>query len=92
MNIDVRLDQDAQSWLTAKGFAPTTLFQPTPGAMEGNHVTPPLGEAINIDVASSQIDLGVVQGFTSDVTNVGHAAGEFQGDGFRLRPPSRWGN
>ena len=70
MNVDVRLDQDAQSWLTAKGFAPTTLLQPTPPKMEGEHVTPPLGEAINLEVHSSQIDLGVVQGFTSYVTNV----------------------
>ena len=70
MNIDVRLDQDPQSWLTAKGFAPTSLFQPTPRAMEGEHVAPPAGEAINIDVASSQINLGVIQGFTSYVTKV----------------------
>jgi translocation-and-assembly-module (TAM) inner membrane subunit TamB-like protein/AsmA-like protein len=70
MNVDVRLDQDTQAWLTAKGFVPTTLFQPTPRAMEGEHVTPPPGEAINIDVATSQIDLGVVQGFTPYVTNV----------------------
>jgi hypothetical protein len=70
MTLDVRLDQDAKSWLTAKGFAPVTLFQPTPKAMEGEHTTPALGEAINLEVASSQIDLGVVQGFTSYVTNV----------------------
>ncbi|HEY3159472.1 MAG TPA: translocation/assembly module TamB domain-containing protein [Vicinamibacterales bacterium] len=70
MNLDVRLDQDAQSWLTAKGFAPLGLFRPTPKAMEGEHTTPPPGEAINLEVASSQIDLGVVQGFTSYVTNV----------------------
>ena len=70
MNVDVRLDQDPQSWLTAKGFAPTTLFQATPPKMEGEHVAPLPGEAIDIDVRSSQIDLGVVQGFTSYVTNV----------------------
>ncbi|HYS27507.1 MAG TPA: translocation/assembly module TamB domain-containing protein [Vicinamibacterales bacterium] len=70
MNLDVRLDQDAQSWFTAKGFAPTTLFQPTPKAMEGEHAAPRDGEAINLEVASSQIDLGVVQGFTSYVTDV----------------------
>ena len=70
MNVDVRLDQDPQSWLTAKGFAPTTLFQPTPRAMEGEHVAPPLGEAINIEVATSQINLGVIQGFVPYVTNV----------------------
>jgi hypothetical protein len=70
MNLDVRLDQDAQSWLTAKGFAPVTLFTATPKAMEGTHDAPASGEAISLEVASSQIDLGVVQGFTSYVTNV----------------------
>jgi translocation and assembly module TamB len=70
LTLDVRLDQDAQSWLTAKGFAPVTLLQPTPPAIGREHVEPPPGEGINIDVASSQIDLGAVQGFTSYVTNV----------------------
>ena len=85
MNLDVRLDQDARSWFTAKGFAPTTLFQPTPRPMEGEHVTPPLGEAINIEVASSQIDLGVVQGFTSyvkDVTGTLQANFKVTGSGY----------
>ena len=70
VTLDVRLDQDAQAWLTAKGFAPATLFRRTPPEMEGEHVAPPPGQEINIDVATSQINLGVVQGFTSYVTNV----------------------
>ena len=70
LTMDVRLDQNPQSWMTAKGFAPVTLFQPTPPAQGVEHREAPAGEAINIDVASSQIDLGVVQGFTSYVTNV----------------------
>jgi len=70
LNLDVRLDQDPQSWLTAKGFAPTSLFQPTPREMEGEHIAPPVGEGINIDVQTSQINLGVIQGFVPYVTNV----------------------
>jgi len=70
MNLDVRLEQDPQSWLTAKGFAPTSLFRPTPREMEGEHMAPPPGEAIDIDVATSQINLGVIQGFVPYVTNV----------------------
>ena len=69
MNLDVRLQQNPQAWFTAKGYAPMTLFQPTPDARTG-HDTPAAGEAVNIEVASSQIDLGVIQGFTSYVTNV----------------------
>ena len=69
MNLDVRLQQSPQAWLTAKGYAPLTLFRPTPPEVAG-HSAPAPGEEINIDVASSQIDLGVIQGFTSYVTNV----------------------
>jgi hypothetical protein len=69
MNVDVRLTQTPQAWLTAKGYAPLTLFRPTPPEVAG-HSTPPPGEAIDLEVASSQIDLGVIQGFTSYVTNV----------------------
>jgi hypothetical protein len=70
VNMDVRLDQDPQSWLTAKGFAPTSLFRPTPPEMEGEHMAPPAGEAINIEVATSQINLGVIQGLVPYVTDV----------------------
>jgi len=70
LTMDVRLDQNPQSWITAKGFAPVSLLRPTPPALGHDHSEPPAGEAINLEVASSQIDLGVVQGFTSYVTNV----------------------
>ena len=69
MNLDVRLQQTPQAWLTAKGYAPLSLFRRNPAGVEG-HETPGAGEAIDLQVASSQIDLGVVQGFTSYVTNV----------------------
>jgi translocation and assembly module TamB len=69
MNVDVRLQQSPQAWLTAKGYAPLTLFRPTPPEAAG-HAMPGAGEEINLEVASSQIDLGVIQGFTSYVTNV----------------------
>ncbi len=92
MNLDVRLQQTPQAWLTAKGYAPLTLLRPTPPEVAG-HATPAPGEAIDIEVASSQIDLGVIQGFTSYVTNVtGVAAGEHQGDRIRLRPALRRGD
>ena len=69
MNVDVRLQQNPQAWLTAKGYVPKALFEPS-GDREGGHVAPAPGEEINLEVASSQIDLGVVQGFTSYVTDV----------------------
>ena len=70
LDLDVRLEQTPQSWMTAKGFAPVTLLRPNPAGVGHEHVAPGSDETVNIDVASSQIDLGVVQGFTSYVTNV----------------------
>lgn len=69
MNVDVRLQQNSEAWLTAKGYAPLTLLRPTPEGVIG-HAAPPPGEEVSLEVASSRIDLGVVQGFTSYVTNV----------------------
>ena len=74
--IDVRLQQTPTAWLTAKGYVPRALIQKdehsaTEAAADGGHhdVAAP-GESIGLEIASSQIDLGVVQGFTSYVTNV----------------------
>lgn len=70
VNVDVRLQQNPSAWLTAKGFAPLSLFRATPDGLKGTHRDPAPGEAIDLQVASSDIDLGVVQGFTSYVTDV----------------------
>jgi autotransporter translocation and assembly factor TamB len=70
VSLDVRLQQTEAHWLTAKGRAPMTLFQPTPEELAGTHQPPAPGEEVDIEVASSQIDLGVIQGFTSYVTDV----------------------
>jgi uncharacterized protein involved in outer membrane biogenesis len=65
VTLDVRLQQTPMAWMTAQGQAPVTLFQPTPpGAAHGE------GGAVDIQIASSDIDLGVIQGFTSYVTDV----------------------
>jgi autotransporter translocation and assembly factor TamB len=69
LNIDVRLQQSPQAWLTATGYAPLSLFRRNP-AGAGGHELPGPGEAIDLQVQSSQVDLGVIQGFTSYVTNV----------------------
>jgi translocation and assembly module TamB len=70
VNLDVRLQQTPAAWLTAKGYAPLSLFRPTPAESEGVHAEPAPGEAVDLQVASSEVDLGVIQGFTSFVTNV----------------------
>jgi autotransporter translocation and assembly factor TamB len=69
MNVDIRLQQTPDSWLTAEGYAPLSLFRSNPPGTTGHETAAP-GEAIDLNVVSSQVDLGVVQGFTSYVTNV----------------------
>ncbi|MBI2187200.1 MAG: translocation/assembly module TamB domain-containing protein [Acidobacteria bacterium] len=69
VNVDVRLDRSPQASLTAKGYAPLSLFKRNPPGIEG-HETPEAGEGIDLQMTSTRIDLGVVQGFTSYVRDV----------------------
>ena len=69
VTVDARLQQNAAQWLTAKGFAPMTLFRlEAPGPAE--HVDATASDRIDLRVESSPIDLGVIQGVTSLVTDV----------------------
>ena len=68
LKMDVRLQQSTDAWFTAKGTAPLTLFQPTPPDVDRHDTS--AGGAVDIAIATSTIDLGIVQGFTSYVTNV----------------------
>jgi autotransporter translocation and assembly factor TamB len=70
LNLDIRLQATPTEWLTAKGFAPLTLFRRNPEGVGDTHQAPAEGEAIAIDIASSEVGLGLIQGFTSYVTNV----------------------
>ena len=67
--MDVRLQQTPAAWITAKGVAPITLFRPTPAGVDAHDETR-AGGVLDIQVASSPIELGIIQGFTPYVTNV----------------------
>ena len=67
VTLDVRLQQTPTAWLTAKGRTPLTLFRANPPDIGDAHGQ---GGPVDIQIASSDIDLGVVQGFTSYVTDV----------------------
>jgi hypothetical protein len=67
LGLDARLQQSPTEYITAKGSVPTSLFQASP---TGEHVEPAPGEAIDVQVKSSAISLGLIQGFTNQVTNV----------------------
>ncbi len=67
--LDVKLQQTPTEWITARGLAPTTLFRPTPPDA-AVHDEERRGGVVDIQIASSDIGLGMVQGFTPYVTNV----------------------
>ncbi len=67
--VDARLQQNAQQWLTVKGTAPMTLFRVEKTA-RAEHVAPTATDRVDLQVESSLVDLGVIQGFTTQVTNV----------------------
>ncbi|HEU4939102.1 MAG TPA: translocation/assembly module TamB domain-containing protein [Vicinamibacterales bacterium] len=67
LGLDATLQRSATERITAKGSVPTSLFKASP---TGEHVEPAPGDAIDLQVKSSPINLGFVQGFTNQVTNV----------------------
>jgi translocation and assembly module TamB len=56
VDVDARLEQNATTWMTAKGYAPLSDDAPR--------------RDYDLHVDSSAIDLGIVQGFTTALTNV----------------------
>ena len=65
--LDAALQQSPTESITARGSVPTSLFRPSAG---GGHVEPPPGEQIDLTVTSTALGLGVVEGFTKQVSNV----------------------
>jgi autotransporter translocation and assembly factor TamB len=74
LGLDATLRQSATELITAKGSVPTSLFKASPS---GEHVEPTPGDAIDLQVKTTAINLAIVQGFTNQVTNV---AGTLEAD------------
>ena len=66
VGVDVTLQQSPTESLRATGTMPTSLFRRS-GA---GHVPAKAGDTIDLHVTSTPIGLGMIQGFTSAVTNV----------------------
>jgi autotransporter translocation and assembly factor TamB len=62
--VDVRLQQNPEQWMSASGRIPIAMFQADPAADKGG------SDPVDVTVDSSPIDLGIVQGFTTEVTDV----------------------
>jgi autotransporter translocation and assembly factor TamB len=69
VGLDARLQQGPGVELTAKGTLPVSALRPNPPGVTG-HIEPKPGDQIDLRIQSSRIDLGLVQGFTNQLTNV----------------------
>lgn len=72
LTVDVRLQQNPVQWVTARGYVPTAVFRS--GAVSDASEADRSADRIDLVVDSSPIDLGVVQGFTTALTEVAGTA------------------
>ena len=74
--LDARLTQAPGVELTAAGTIPLTALRRNPPGVTG-HVEPKPGDQLDVHIKSSRINLGIVQSFTTAVTDV---AGTIEAD------------
>ena len=67
--LDAKLTQSPGVELTAAGTIPLTALRPNPPGVTG-HIQGRPGDEVDVRIKSSRINLGVVQSFTTAVTNV----------------------
>jgi autotransporter translocation and assembly factor TamB len=74
ITLDTRLQQNPTQWITAKGYLPVALFSrpsdDAPADAASAHDAPAAEDRVDLAIDSSAIDLGVVQGFTTALTDV----------------------
>jgi autotransporter translocation and assembly factor TamB len=75
ITIDSKLQQNADQWITAKGYLPAALFSTknTEGTdvPETGHVEPANSDdRVDVTVDSSPLGLAIIQGFTNEIANV----------------------
>jgi len=71
LNVDAKLQQNPSTWITAKGYVPVAAFSAETGkGPRTHHEAASREDAFDLHVDSSPIDLGLVQGFTTALTNV----------------------
>ncbi len=69
IGLDTRLVQAPGVELTARGSIPMSAFKTAPVGVPP-HADVAAADAIDLRIQSSRIDLGIVQGFTTELTNV----------------------
>ena len=82
ITLDAKLQQDASAWLTAKGYVPVAVLKGPGNAPASHGAEVPPEDRINLQIESSPIQLGLLQGFTtalSDVTGTMQASVQVTG-------------
>ena len=72
MTVDTKLEQSPATFITAKGYVPTALFTAASSSeREAAHAAEAdPADRLDLKVESTPIDLGLIQGFTTELTNV----------------------
>ncbi len=76
ITLDARLQQNVAQWITAKGYVPTAVFSANTADADaarraGGHIEPAApDERVDLTIDSSPLDLGLVQGFTTAISEV----------------------
>jgi autotransporter translocation and assembly factor TamB len=73
ITLDATLQQAPGVSITAKGIVPTSLFE----RGKGEHIAPTAEDAIDLRIQAPSLNLGIIQGFTTAVTDV---SGTMQAD------------
>jgi translocation and assembly module TamB len=73
IGVDAVLQQSPTEAITARGAVPMTLFKPG----TGGHVEGSAKDAVDLSIKTTALNLGIVQGFTTQVTDV---SGTLQAD------------
>jgi autotransporter translocation and assembly factor TamB len=73
LGIDATLQQSATESITTKGTVPMSLFKRS----QGGHVAETEGDRVDLRVTTSALNLGILQAFTAQMTNV---AGTLEAD------------
>jgi autotransporter translocation and assembly factor TamB len=68
ITLDTKLQQNPTTFLTAKGYVPVASMKAEEG--DGQAAAPSQANSFDLHIESTPIDLGIVQGFTTALTNV----------------------
>jgi autotransporter translocation and assembly factor TamB len=70
IDVDARLQQNPTTWIEAKGYVPVAAFSSGTNAANTHRAPGPKEDQFDLHIDSSPIDLGLIQGFTTEITKV----------------------